>query len=78
MQPIHTAAQYGQEEMVAFLINNGASIAATNERKEQPPHYASKYSHLSIIQLLLRRGADINVKSDDKSTPLTVLQKREE
>jgi len=71
---------FSSEEMVYFLLRNGADSNAKANYGWTPLHYASKYSNsdssLATVEALLRNGADSNAKDDyDDVTPLHVASK---
>lgn len=71
MQAIHTAAEYGQEEVVKYLLEKGVSVAASTIENYHPLHFACQQGHTSIVELLLKNGADINAQTGfEQSTPL--------
>jgi hypothetical protein len=79
---LHSAACYGNVEMVQVLLNLGADVNIPNENSWTPLNYIPvgpagydkvpnyRQSLANIAQLLLDRGADINARNDDGRTPL--------
>ncbi|MHC9544834.1 MAG: ankyrin repeat domain-containing protein [Vulcanimicrobiota bacterium] len=65
--PLYYAVRNNNEEMVKFLLDNGAIIDAIDNDGNTP--LASTYS-LKMIKLLVEGGADINVKSAYGDTAL--------
>jgi len=65
---------FSSEEMVDFLLKNGADPNAKNNNDCTPLHWASFYSNtgssLATVEALLRNGADPNAKACDNYTPL--------
>ena len=63
--PLHFAVNFGDVEIVKFMLNNGAKIS---------PHLlnlAANGGHLDIVKFLIEDcGTDVNVKSRDGWTPL--------
>lgn len=49
-----------QEEVVRFLLHNGADPNDTGEQEVVPIHVASKHCSPEIVQLLISVGADVN------------------
>lgn len=49
-----------QEEVVCFLLRNGADPNDTGQQQVVPIHVASKYCSLNTVQLLISVGADVN------------------
>ena len=61
MTPLHWSAWKGHTQIVEFLLNKGADLAART-RGQAPLHFASRSGHDDIIHLLLEKGADVNAK----------------
>ena len=78
--PLHSAAYYGDLQMVQVLLEHKADIEAQDDSGETPLHYLSRdmgggrqISQLhKVSRLLLEHGADINARDDDLSTPLHI------
>ena len=76
MTPLHSAAYYGDFEVVQKLIEYGADIGAKDFDGHTPLYFASfgNYGnldkHCPLLQLLLEHGADINAQSKDGTTAL--------
>jgi len=80
--PLHSAAYYGDVEMVQELLDLEADVKVRNKPGETPLHYTPRtpYSRRNIptfpilfgnvAQLLLDRGADINARANNRWTPL--------
>lgn len=72
--PLFAAARIGNNEMVSFLIKEGANInkqMTTAWGKGQTAlHIASCHGHVRVVSLLIHHGADINIRSDEGLTPL--------
>lgn len=69
--PLHKAADLGDQEMVQFLLSNGALFAAQNDAEMTPLHLAANRGHSNIVQLLVLAGTDVNATSHKtKLTPL--------
>jgi cytohesin len=79
--PLHSAAWFGDLEMVQVLIDYKADINARTKNNWTPLHEASEGRSIStqniprlpdVARLLLERGADVNVLDEDNVTPLHV------
>ncbi len=68
--PLHSAAQWGREDIVKMLLSNGAEVDAKNHWGQKPLHYACVFRHKEIAEMLLGAGADANAKDDNEHTPL--------
>ena len=66
--------RFSFEEMVEFLLRNGADPNAKDNDDWTPLHHAvydpNNTGSLEIVDLLLRNGADPNIKNDSGRTPL--------
>lgn len=65
---LHHAAGFGRLETIAWLIDSGASVNATNRRGSTPLHWAIHDE--AKVRLLLARGAHANAKQCAGRTPL--------
>lgn len=70
--PLHSAAQWGREDIVKMLLSNGAEVDAKNHWGQKPLHYACVFRHKEIAEMLLGAGADANAKDNDEHTPLVL------
>jgi len=81
--PLHSAAFYGDVEMVQELLDLEADVNVRNDRGETPLHYTSRTPSATchniptfqillgnVAELLLDRGADINTWNNVGRTPL--------
>jgi len=80
--PLHSAACYGDVEMVQVLLNMGADVNIRNNNGESPLNYVPvgppgyrevpnyHQSLAKVARLLLDRGADINTRDNNGRTPL--------
>lgn len=69
--PILVSQAYdGSEEIVNFLLDNGANINSVDKDGFTPLHEACLSNNLDMVKLLLNRGANPNVKSKSGSTPI--------
>jgi len=70
--PLGLASFFGHEEIVAFLLANGAQVNAVskNDMKVMPLHSAVAASRLSVARLLLEHAADVSATQEGGFTPL--------
>ena len=79
--PLHSAACYGDVEMVQVLLNLGADVYIRNGRFRSPLHFVSippydserpnsPRSFANVARLLLDRCVDINARDDEDRTAL--------
>jgi ankyrin repeat protein len=80
--PLHSAACYGDVEMVQALLNLQADVNIRNNDSRSPLNYISvgplgsgevpnyPQSLANVARLLLERGADIDAQNDEGQTPL--------
>jgi hypothetical protein len=79
--PLHSAAYYGDLQVVHVLLEFKADVNARSFTGDTPLHYLSKefgtwppnLSQLHhVSRLLLEHGADVDARSNNRSTPLHV------
>ena len=58
------ASNYGNEDIVNYLISKGARIDDEDDYGSTPLHYASRSGHLNIVKILINNGANINKKAE--------------
>ncbi|XP_054876415.1 myotrophin [Poeciliopsis prolifica] len=63
--PLHYAADFGQVDMIKFLLHKGANINATDKHGLTPLMYACFENHLECAEILLEKGADKHIKTQD-------------
>jgi ankyrin repeat protein len=80
--PLHSAARYGDLEMVQVLLDYKANVNFPSLDNWTPIHYVSQGSPSAaaphniprllhdVTRLLLERGADVNARNNGGSTPL--------
>ena len=68
--PLHIAAANGYNDIVDYLIRNGADIHCVNKRYATSIHTAVFKGRVETVKLLLDRGASIEAKEDEGDTPL--------
>ncbi|XP_077297584.1 uncharacterized protein LOC143919246 [Arctopsyche grandis] len=69
---MHLACQYGNEEVLKFLIERGADINYKNHLNETLLHSAAKYADVNILKLLIDKGLDVNISNKIGDTPLLI------
>ncbi len=71
-QQLHFAAQSGDLNSVAQLLQEGRPVNAFDELGMTPLHYAVQGEHFELIEFLLRAGADVNAHDERMigNTPL--------
>lgn len=70
--PVMIAAANGHEEVVHYLLENGANPNIPNRFGRTALHYVAKYNFLNIAKDLLVHGANPNLesKNDSANTPV--------
>ena len=70
--PLHSAAHYGDIEMVQVLLDYGVDVNARNRFDSTPLYFAvNEYSNnLGAVRLLLDHGADPNLEARRGGAPL--------
>ena len=63
---LHRAVFYEHEDIVRFLIDNGANCNIFNNKKRTPLHLAAAKGNLLILILLIEGFAEINPKDKIK------------
>lgn len=67
--PLHRAAQSNREEMLKYLIENGANLNARTIDGWQAIHSAAQWGHAAILRILVSAGVDINSRTNGGNTP---------
>ena len=62
--PLHYAATGPEPQIVAMLLDRGASIDAESPNRSTPLMMASQYGTEASVDLLLARGADARRRND--------------
>ena len=68
---------YFAEQVLKFLIDEGAYVSAGDEQGRAPLHIAAQSNNMFAAGLLLESGADVMQKDFDKKTPLDFAESRE-
>ncbi|KAK6184410.1 hypothetical protein SNE40_001934 [Patella caerulea] len=76
-KPLHFAADYGQSEIVEYLIQNGADVNACDIHGISPLLAAVWEGHSECVKILLQKGASKNGKSPDGTSYLDCAEKQE-
>lgn len=76
--PLHRACYNGHTDMVKFLLNHNADIAARTEDGWYPIHSAARWNQAPVISILLEHGADINARTNSGQTPLHLAASEKE
>lgn len=63
--PLHVAADFGQAEVVEYLISKGADVNTPDKHGITPLLSACYEGHASCVKLLLEKGADKSCKGPD-------------
>ncbi|XP_076471982.1 myotrophin-like [Babylonia areolata] len=63
--PLHVAADYGQIDVIKFLLDKGAKINQADKHGLTPLLSAIFEGHTECVKMLLERGADKTLKSPD-------------
>jgi hypothetical protein len=70
MTALHIAAACGHPNVVAVIINNGASLSIRDSRGCTPMHCAVRNGELECAELLLRAGSYTTTENNSQETPL--------
>ncbi|XP_047501253.1 transient receptor potential cation channel subfamily A member 1-like [Penaeus chinensis] len=62
MTPLHCAAMFNHYELVAFILEQGASIDATDRKGRSPLLLAAAHGGWLTIDVLLSHGADVTLR----------------
>lgn len=61
--PLYHAAERGNEQIVAYLLEKRADVNIANGLGWTPLHLAAREGHLSVVKLLLKHGAKVGAKT---------------
>ena len=73
MTLLQVASRHGHLDIVNFLIENNATVNATELDDRAALHFAVICGHTSIARFLLEHGADVNLRKRLGLTPLHVV-----
>ncbi|CAM1307958.1 Uncharacterised protein g4722 [Pycnogonum litorale] len=76
-QPIHYAADYGQAEVIEYLIQKGANINAKDRHGITALLAAIYEGHTDCVKILLKKGASKEELAPDGSTYFDAAEKIE-
>ena len=72
--PLHVAASVDYNEMVQFLVEQGANVSDQITGENQTPlHYAARNEAVQCVKTLLSHGAEIDARDYKQRTPLQVM-----
>lgn len=74
--PIHHAANTGNVDFVAMLIELGNNINAQDESGHTPLHIAIMHGHLELVHWLIVHKANVSLCSNDTVSPLRLARAR--
>lgn len=74
--PLHVAAEMGYEEIVAYLIDQGADVNSLGHWScgTTPLHLAAKAGHEGVVRRLLSAGATVYIPDSRGRTALDVAR----
>ena len=64
LTPLHVAAYMGHNQVIVFLIQQGANPNAQTVRGETPLHLATRGNQVEAMGILLRNGAQVDAKAN--------------
>lgn len=67
---LHRAAELGLPSLVEYLLQEGALIAAHDDRGSTPLHHAALRGHLEVTRMLVLGGALVDVEANNGFTAL--------
>ena len=67
--PLHIATLMKRKEAVELLLQNGATVDATDSNFRTSLHHAAMQGSTDIVDLLIKAGADIHAVDSDSKTP---------
>jgi len=67
---LHHAANEGRKEVIAFLLDHGASVNMADNSGNTALHYAASHNYCPTVRILLAHGAQVTVRNKCGMTPL--------
>ena len=67
---LYFAVERGSNDMLHFLLKNGADVNITNPFSWTPLHFTARWGHETALKMLLESGANIDCKSTGDRTAL--------
>jgi len=74
--PLHHAANIGDYEAAALLIENGSKVNSYSNQQRTPLHLAALNNHVNMIVILLNNQAELEWKDELSCTPLHLACKK--
>ncbi|WP_341812443.1 ankyrin repeat domain-containing protein [Wolbachia endosymbiont (group A) of Conops quadrifasciatus] len=68
--PLHCAARKKSQEVLVFLIQEGAKVNLQGKDGKTPLHYAAENGYTQIVKILLAAKANVSMQDDRGFTPL--------
>jgi hypothetical protein len=68
--PLHSAAAYGEKDVLKLLVDRGGDIDAVSSEGITALHLAAGFGELETVRLLVSKGAQVGVKDKSGITPL--------
>ena len=70
--PLHRAVRFRHDDVIALLIQSGATVDAVDQKGQTALHRACDMGKATNVQLLLERGANPTLTDESGKTPLMV------
>ncbi|CAL8070273.1 unnamed protein product [Orchesella dallaii] len=70
MTPLHCASMFDHNELVEFLVKQGASVNVLDKERRSPLHLAAFRNGWRTMKTLIRLGANISLKDNDNRNVL--------
>lgn len=74
---LHWSVEYDNDQINAYLLENGASVHAQDKLQETPLHWSAWTGHLKSAQQLLAYGAEIAALNCGNLTALDLAEQQE-